>query len=73
MNKLKEDIAVNNANEDDLAPIDVTKGSSNKSTATNNTQADEKKQAAKPKEVMEFEKKNSGKKKIKVRDGNTGG
>ena len=27
----------------------------------------------KPKEVMEFEKKNAGKKKIKVRDGNTGG
>jgi antitoxin component YwqK of YwqJK toxin-antitoxin module len=27
----------------------------------------------KPKEVLEFEKKNSGKKKVKVRDGNTGG
>ena len=27
----------------------------------------------KPKEVMEFEKKNEGKKKVKVRDGNTGG
>ena len=35
--------------------------------------AGEKKQSAKPKEVLEFEKKNSGKKKIKVRDGGTGG
>lgn len=31
-----------------------------------------KKKMAKPKEVMEFEKKNAGKKKIKVRDGSTG-
>lgn len=34
---------------------------------------DEKKQLAKPQAVLEFEKKNAGKKKIKVRDGNTGG
>jgi hypothetical protein len=34
---------------------------------------EEKKTANKPKEVLEYEKKNSGKKKIKVRDGNTGG
>jgi len=34
---------------------------------------DKKKQAAKPKEVLDYEKKNSGKKKIKVRDGRTGG
>ena len=33
----------------------------------------EKKPVAKPKEVQDFEKKNSGKKKIKVRDGRTGG
>jgi len=75
MSKRKEDIVVTgNGSEDDLAPIDVTKGSNNTSK-TNSTaaQADEKKQVAKPKEVMEFEKKNSGKKKIKVRDGNTGG
>lgn len=32
----------------------------------------EKKVVAKPKEVLEFEKKNAGKKKIKVRDGSTG-
>jgi hypothetical protein len=40
-----------------------------KSTAVNS----EKKAVAKPKEVLEFEKKNSGKKKVKYRDGSTGG
>lgn len=74
MNKRKEDIVVTNNENDDLAPIDVTKGNSNKTNAKGNTtQADEKKQVAKPKEVLDFEKKNSGKKKIKVRDGSTGG
>jgi hypothetical protein len=74
MNKLKEDVAVNDGGEDDLAPIDVTKGNNSKSKTNSNTaQTNEKKQVAKPKEVAEFEKKNSGKKKIKVRDGNTGG
>ncbi len=34
---------------------------------------DNKKQVAKPKEVLDFEKKNSGKKKVRVRDGSTGG
>jgi hypothetical protein len=73
MNKRKEDVAVA-GNDDDLAPIDVTKSGGNKSKG-NSTAAEtgDKKQAAKPKEVMDFEKKNSGKKKIKVRDGNTGG
>jgi len=33
----------------------------------------EKKSVAKPKEVLDFEKKNSGKKKVKYRDGSTGG
>jgi hypothetical protein len=70
MNKRKEDVVVNN--NDDLAPIDVTKGN-NKNTNSNTAQTDEKKQVAKPKEVLEFEKKNAGKKKIKVRDGSTGG
>lgn len=52
--------------EDDLLPIDVT---------DNNTaaQTEVKKTVAKPNEVLEFEKKNSGRKKIRVRDGNTGG
>lgn len=73
MNKRKEDI-IATGNEDDLAPIDVTKGSSNKSNANSNTtQTEEKKQVSKPKEVLDFEKKNAGKKKIKVRDGSTGG
>jgi hypothetical protein len=65
MNKKKEDLVT--TSNDDLAPIDVTK--SGNSTATK----DDKKTTNKPKEVLEFEKKNSGKKKIKVRDGSTGG
>ena len=52
-----------NGSVDDLAPIDP---SGQKSTASEKT-------LPKPKEVIEFEKKNSGKKKIKVRDGRTGG
>lgn len=36
-------------------------------------EAGEKKTIAKPKEVLEFEKKNQGKKKVKVKDGSTGG
>jgi len=44
-------------------------------TDTNNNTSDTTKPAPKPKpkEVLEFEKKNAGKKKIKVRDGRTGG
>ena len=34
--------------------------------------AAEKKSVVKPKEVLEFEKKNAGKKKIKIKDGSTG-
>jgi hypothetical protein len=51
--------------DDDLAPIDVT-------DANAAAQPEVKKTAAKPKEVLEYEKKNA-KKKIKVRDGSTGG
>jgi antitoxin component YwqK of YwqJK toxin-antitoxin module len=69
MNKRKEDIVA--TNNDDLAPIDVTKGGSKANS--NTAQTEEKKPVAKPKEVLEFEKKNAGKKKIKVRDGSTGG
>jgi hypothetical protein len=73
MNKRKEDVVVSGT-EDDLAPIDVTKGGSSKTKTDSEaaTESEEKKGAAKPKEVMDFEKKNSGKKKIKVRDGRTG-
>ncbi len=69
MNKRKEDVFT--GTEDDLAPIDVTKGSTAKNNKTE--EEGEKKQVTKPKEVLDFEKKNSGKKKIKVRDGSTGG
>jgi hypothetical protein len=53
---------------DDMAPIDVT---ATKTTA----KKDDKKPTAstKPQAVLDYEKKNSGKKKIKVRDGSTGG
>ena len=54
-------------NEDDLAPIDVT------DTNTTSAKPEAKKNLTKPKEVVEFEKKNAGKKKIKVRTGSTGG
>ncbi len=56
--------------EDELAPIDISTGSSSKAKTTTDTTG--KKSIAKPKEVLEYEKKNSGKKKIKVRDGRTG-
>lgn len=52
--------------EDDLLPIDVA-------NHTEDADKGEPKKVAKPKEVMEFEKKNAGKKKIKVRTGSTGG
>lgn len=52
------------ASDDDMAPIDVTA----------NGKADKKDETkAKPQAVLEYEKKNAGKKKIKVRDGRTGG
>ena len=66
MNKPKEELAA--ANEDDLAPIDPATGN-----ATAKKDDKEAKAKSKPKEVLEFEKKNSGKKKVKVRDGSTGG
>jgi antitoxin component YwqK of YwqJK toxin-antitoxin module len=50
---------------DDLAPIDISSNSKS-DTAT-------KKAPPKPQAILEYEKKNSGKKKIKVRDGRTGG
>jgi hypothetical protein len=51
------------ATDDDLALIGINKNKSDTST---------KKTASKPKEVLDYEKKNSGKKSIKVRDGRTG-
>ena len=60
--------SVGNSNsDDDLRPIEIT--------ATNSKQPSDttaKKTIPKPKEIVDYEKKNAGKKKIKVRDGNTG-
>ena len=44
-----------------------------KSSTATTTDPTKKKATAKPKEVLEFEKKNSGKKKVKYKDGSTGG
>ena len=54
--------------DDELAPIPVTEDGEEIATTT-----EKKKPVTKPKEVVEFEKKNAGKKKIRVRDGATGG
>jgi len=53
------------AGDDDLRPIDVSSGKSKTDTVG-------KKAMTKPQVVLDYEKKNSGKKKIKVRDGATG-
>jgi hypothetical protein len=53
-------------NDDDLRPIDVSDNTKPK------TDTAAKKATAKPQAVIDYEKKNSGKKKIKVRDGATG-
>jgi hypothetical protein len=51
--------------DDDLKPIDIADNSKQTDTAA-------KKPTAKPQAVLDYEKKNAGKKKIKVRDGQTG-
>ena len=66
MNRPKEEVdAEAVAAEDDLAPIDPA--------GKKTTVKKEDKKATKPAAVLEYEKKNSGKKKIKMRDGSTGG
>lgn len=71
MNKLREEQDTLTTTDDELAPIDPVKG---KTVKKDGKKTDEEKTTAnKPKEVLEYEKKNSGKKKIKVRDGKTGG
>lgn len=57
------------AMEDDLAPIDVTATAD----AGGETADAKKKTLPKPQAILDYEKKNAGKKKIKVRDGSTGG
>ncbi len=55
--------------ENDLAPIDVTASAD---AGEEKTDA-KKKTLPKPQAILDYEKKNAGKKKIKVRDGSTGG
>jgi hypothetical protein len=64
MNKLQTDDGAM-LNDDDLKPIDI-------STVKSKPDTTGKSKVTKPKEVLEYEKKNAGKKKIKVRDGSTG-
>lgn len=56
--------------EDDLAPIDVT-GAGRKKPAYQPKTEEEKKKLPKPQAIIDFEKKNAGKRKVKVRDGST--
>lgn len=63
MNKLKTGEDEMMGDDDDIKPIKV--GASRSDTAN-------KKSITKPQAVLDFEKKNEGKKKIKVRDGSTG-
>lgn len=58
------------SDEDDLAPIDVTGAARKKPEYKPKTEA-EKKALPKPQAVIDFEKKNSGRKKVRVRDGST--
>lgn len=59
------------AAEDDLAPIDVT--TAGQKPAYKAKTEEEKKAMKKPQAILDYEKKNSGKKKVRVRDGSTGG
>ena len=54
--------------EDELAPIDISTGSTTKAK----TDTTGKKTSAKPQAVLDYEKKNAGKKKVKTRTGQTG-
>lgn len=63
LNKL---LTGNEEMDDELKPIDISDNSKAKSDSVR------KKTLTKPQAVLEYEKKNSGKKKVKVRDGRTG-
>lgn len=62
MNKLQTDDGLTDS--DDIRPIGISNGKSVSDTSG--------KKVAKPQAILDYEKKNSGKKKIKVRDGSTG-
>jgi len=64
MNKLRTDND-DMINDDDIKPISISDGKSKTDTAG-------KKTVTKPQAILDYEKKNSGKKKIKARDGATG-
>lgn len=64
MNKLRTDEGL--ANDDEIRPIGISDPSKAKSDTSG------KKTVVKPQAVLDYEKKNSGKKKIKSRDGQTG-
>ncbi|HEY0434430.1 MAG TPA: hypothetical protein VGC95_11185 [Chitinophagaceae bacterium] len=53
-------------NDDDLHPIDVSTGNNQRTDTAG------KKALSKPQVILDYEKKNAGKKKVKVRDGSTG-
>ncbi len=65
IDKLRTDDVVAAADDDDLKPIDFT-GAKSKSDTIG------RKSVVKPKAILDYEKKNSGRRKIKVRDGSTG-
>jgi hypothetical protein len=58
-------LAANNEDDDELKPLDVS-NPKNKSDTTG------KKTVTKPQAILDYEKKNSGKKKVRTRDGQTG-
>lgn len=59
--------------EDDLRPIDITDNSMGGDADATAVQSDEKKKTVpKPQAVLDYEKKNAGRKKVRVRDGSTG-
>ncbi|MFL5809352.1 MAG: hypothetical protein ACJ749_07500 [Flavisolibacter sp.] len=66
MNRPKAEVDAETAGTGDLAPIDVTDDGTG-------VKKDTKKIQSKPQAILDYEKKNSGKKKVKVRDGSTGG
>ena len=64
MNKLQTDDG-SMFNDDEIRPISISQGKQKSDTAAVKT-------SQKPQVILDYEKKNSGKKKIKVRDGSTG-
>ena len=66
LNKIQTDEEVAASGDDEIKPIDISKGKTNSLDTTG------KKTLQKPQAVLDYEKKNSGKKKIKARTGQTG-